>query len=74
MLQITPTDRVVLQLLADGAGDEELRSLLRLTTPEVDEHLGNLYARLGVPSRLEAVAAAMKRGLLAVDQLVRDQP
>lgn len=67
MLHITPTERAALQLLATGIGTGELAGRLGLSAYEIDAHLASLFARMGAASRTEAVASAMRRGLLTSD-------
>ena len=65
VLRITPWERSVLQLLADGKAISELAGRFRLSEREVESHLTTLFARLGVSTRGEAIAAALRRGLLS---------
>jgi DNA-binding NarL/FixJ family response regulator len=67
LLQITPHERVALQLLADGTGTRGIADRLGVSEPEVEAHLSGLFARMGAASRTEAVAAAWRRGLLESD-------
>ena len=64
MLHITPWERTALQLLAIGEGNEEIASRLRIGAHEVEAHLASLFERLGAANRTEAVAMALRRGLL----------
>jgi DNA-binding CsgD family transcriptional regulator len=64
MLQITPMERFVLQLLASGHANEEIASRLVATEDHVEAHLADLFARLGASGRTHAVAIAARRGLL----------
>ena len=73
MLRITPSERRALELLAAGIATNELASRLGLSTAEIDAHLASLFARMGAASRTEAVAFAMRRGLLSSGGR-RDQP
>ena len=59
-MRSTLTDREweVLDLLASGARTEEIAQTLVLSTETVRSHLKNLYRKLGVRSRAEAVEAA----------------
>ena len=65
VLRISPWERSVLQLLADGKAVNELAGRFRLSEPEIEVHLTTLFERLGVSNRAEAIAAAFRRGLLS---------
>jgi DNA-binding CsgD family transcriptional regulator len=64
MLQITPEERTALVLLADGLSTDELAGRFGVTEREMDAHLTTLFAKMGAGSPTEAVAAALRRGLL----------
>lgn len=64
MLQITPTERRTLQLLAQGKDRNELAASLLVADDELDEQLVALFGRMGVETPMEAVAAGVKRGLI----------
>jgi DNA-binding CsgD family transcriptional regulator len=64
VLQITPLERVALQLLANGIATDELAGRLGVTAGEIEAHLSVLFARMGATSRSQAIAAAFRRGLL----------
>ena len=64
MLQITPDERLAIQLLAEGKSRTDLAAGLSLTEGEVDEHLEALFGRIGVETSLEAIALGVKRGLV----------
>jgi DNA-binding CsgD family transcriptional regulator/PAS domain-containing protein len=61
---LTPRQREILRLLADGRSNEEIAQALDLSRTTVRNHTSGLYARLGVRSRLEAVAVARRRGIV----------
>ena len=65
VLHITPLERTVLECLSTGAALREIAGRLGLEEREVESNLTTLFARMGVRTRAEAVAAAMRRGLLA---------
>jgi DNA-binding CsgD family transcriptional regulator len=73
VLHITPSERIALELLASGIATNELASRLGLSTCEIDAHLASLFARMGAASRTEAVAFAMRRGLLSTGSHVISQ-
>lgn len=61
---LTARERQVLALLADGASKEAIARRLVLSTNTVRNHIQNVLVKLGVHSRLEAVATATREGLL----------
>jgi DNA-binding CsgD family transcriptional regulator len=64
VLQITPRERAALQLLADGRAKDEIACGLGIGERTVEAHLATLFARMGVVSHTQAIAAALRRGLL----------
>jgi DNA-binding CsgD family transcriptional regulator len=65
VLQITPSERDALQLLAQGASTSQIGAMLGLSLADTDPFLGALFARLGVASDADAVRLASRLGLLA---------
>ena len=61
---LTPREKEVLVLTADGLTAPEIASRLQLGVAAVRSHLQNLYEKLGVSDRAAAVAAAMRARLL----------
>lgn len=62
--QLSPREREVLGLLAEGCGSEDIADRLNITAGTVQTHIRNLRAKLGASSRLEAVAMALRLGLV----------
>ena len=62
---LTPREREVLALLADGASNRVIGEQLFISTKTAGVHVSNLLAKLGVSSRLEAAALAHRSGLEA---------
>ena len=54
----------VIRLLASGARNKEIATQLSVTIHTVKFHLDNVYRKLGVQTRAEAVRLASERGLL----------
>lgn len=54
----------VLRLLATGLSDEEIGAKLFIALGTVKWHVKNIFGKLGVGSRTQAVAKALKLGLL----------
>jgi len=66
VLQITPSERTMLECLASGIALTEIAHRLGTSERQIDMSLQALFVRLGVRTRAEAVASALRRGLLAV--------
>jgi non-specific serine/threonine protein kinase len=61
---LTPREREVLRLIADGRSDKEVAALLAISPRTVARHLENIRAKLGVDSRAAAAAHAVRDGLV----------
>lgn len=61
---LSPRERDVLELLAQGLSNREIARQLFLSQATVKTHLIHLYGKLGVDSRTAAVAASRAAGLL----------
>ena len=62
--QLSPREIEVLKLLAQGCSDKEIAESLVIARETVHKHLKNIYGKLGVHSRTEALAQAHKLELL----------
>jgi DNA-binding CsgD family transcriptional regulator len=58
--ELTEREREILGLLAQGWSNKLIASELYLSVRTVEGHLANIYSRLGVHSRTEAMLMAMK--------------
>jgi len=61
---ITDREHQVLGLLGQGLTSRTIARRLGISERTVDTHVGNMYRRLGVTNRVDAVFAAMRRGLI----------
>ena len=61
---LTEREIEVLQLLADGKSNKEIGTKLFISEFTVKGHLHNIFTKLNVLSRTEAIAAASRRGLI----------
>jgi two-component system nitrate/nitrite response regulator NarL len=61
---LSPRERQVLELAADGLTMPEMGSRLDVSTATVKTHMLHMYEKLGVSERAAAVAQAMRRGIL----------
>lgn len=66
---LTEREREVLSLLAEGLSNKAIASRLYLSVRTVDGHLSNLYARLGVSSRMEAMRLAVLNNITPSEPL-----
>jgi DNA-binding NarL/FixJ family response regulator len=64
---LTPREREVLQLLADGYTPAEISQRLFISRRTVGTHVENLFRKLGVRSRAQAIALAYRNGFVAMD-------
>ena len=62
--ELTPREVQLLRELPSLATIEEIAAALYVSVNTVKTHLRNLYRKLGVTSRREAVVVARQRGLL----------
>jgi DNA-binding NarL/FixJ family response regulator len=60
---VTPREREVLALLAEGMTNREIAARLVLSEHTVHRHVTNILRKLGVPSRAAAAAHAVRAGL-----------
>jgi len=61
---LTERELGILRLLAQGKDSQAIADELTISANTVRTHLQNIFSKLGVHSKLEAVAAATARGLL----------
>lgn len=60
---LTPRELEVLSLIHNGHSNLDIAASLVISLPTVKRHISNIYAKLGVKSRTQAVAAASELGL-----------
>jgi LuxR family transcriptional regulator, maltose regulon positive regulatory protein len=53
---LTPRELEVLQLIETGCSNQEISEKLFISIPTVKRHISNIYAKLGVQSRTQAIA------------------
>jgi DNA-binding NarL/FixJ family response regulator len=60
---LTPREHEVLRLLVEGRTDREIAAALSIGSRTAQTHVANLFNKLGVNSRAECAAVAVRRGL-----------
>ena len=63
-LEVTPREREVLRLLAEGLTNRQIAERLVVSEHTVHRHVTNILRKLGVTSRTAAAAHAVRSGLL----------
>jgi DNA-binding NarL/FixJ family response regulator len=62
---LTPRELEVLELLSDGRSPQEISAGLFISTKTVSTHIEHIFTKLGVSSRVQAVAIAYRDGLVS---------
>jgi DNA-binding NarL/FixJ family response regulator len=61
--ELTEREREVLDLLARGAGTSDIAAVINISEKTVRNHLSNIYGKLRVTDRVQAVLRARRAGL-----------
>jgi DNA-binding NarL/FixJ family response regulator len=64
--ELTPREREVLALMAEGQANKQIAQRLRISEHTVKFHVSAILAKLGAASRTEAGYVAARRGLIAL--------
>ncbi|HEU4760390.1 MAG TPA: response regulator transcription factor, partial [Dehalococcoidia bacterium] len=70
---LTERELEVLKLAASGLSNKEIAAELLLTLPTVKAHLVNIFNKMGVGSRTEAVLQALRAGLIQMEDLSAEE-
>ena len=73
-VELTPREREVLALVAEGLTNAELAERLYISPRTAGVHVSNILAKLGMSSRTEAAAWAVRSGLGTVSSTARRGP
>jgi two-component system, NarL family, response regulator LiaR len=69
LAELHPRELQVLNLAAKGVGNKEIANRLGISERTVQTHLVNIFRKLSVRSRTEAVLRALKEGWFTLDDL-----
>jgi LuxR family maltose regulon positive regulatory protein len=70
---LSERESTVLHLIAEGLSNQEIAHVLVVTVSTVKTHLNNIYAKLHVHTRLQAVTRAYDLGLLSRGETENEQ-
>jgi two-component system response regulator NreC len=62
---LTPREREVLQLIAEGKSNKEVADMLSLSVYTVETHRGNLMEKLGLKGIPELILYAVRKGIIS---------
>jgi DNA-binding NarL/FixJ family response regulator len=61
---LTPRERDVVKLIAEGHTSEEIAGILVISRKTVERHRANVLEKLGMRNRVELTRYAIRRGLV----------
>jgi DNA-binding NarL/FixJ family response regulator len=64
--QITPREKEVLQMLAEGLSNKEIAAKLHMSVDTERTHMMNILNKMGVHSRIQALVFAARYGLVEI--------
>lgn len=65
--ELTAREHEVLALVVEGASNAQIGSRLGIAGGTVKNHISNIFEKLGVTQRTEAVAVAIRRGIVRIE-------
>ncbi len=64
--QLTPREREILKLLAEGYSTREVAQMLVISPKTVERHKSNLMGKLNIRNRLDLFKYALRKGIITV--------
>ena len=65
LVRLSAREREALQRAAEGKNDWEIGEVMKISEHGADKHMRSVRAKLGAINRTQAVAEAIRRGLIA---------
>lgn len=65
--QLSPREMEVLKHLARGLSNKEIAAQLGLVVGTIKIHIANIFSKLGVSDRTQALVTAVKRGIIDIE-------
>jgi len=72
--ELTVREREVLQLAAGGLSNKEIAVRLTISEKTAKNHTANIFSKLQVNDRTQAVVLALRRGLVTLPPEERERP
>ena len=66
---LSEREKEMLKLLATGMGNKEIAKRLNLSLRTVKAHMSNIFTKMNVASRSEALVEALRTGMLSIDDI-----
>lgn len=70
---LTPREREMLRLVASGMSNKEIADKLCLSLRTVKAHLSNIFNKMNVASRSEALVTALKLGIISLEDVAEEK-
>ncbi|MCA9931322.1 MAG: response regulator transcription factor [Anaerolineales bacterium] len=67
--ELTQREMTVLRLLAHGRSNRDIAAELTVSEETIKTHVGNILSKLHMAQRTQAVIAALKQGLISLDEI-----
>lgn len=67
LMRLTEREREVLRLVGSGCDNQQIAMTLTISGETVKNHLRNVYSKLGILNRHQAIVFAFRNGIAQVD-------
>jgi DNA-binding NarL/FixJ family response regulator len=65
--ELTPREREVVQLIAEGHNKMKIADLLKISVKTVESHTKNIKEKLGLENQIDMAKYAIREGLISID-------